>query len=97
MSLLSVVLFNIYVNSSARSVQSVSGIIDFVGIYADNIFALASGDHNTVSDNTISLNKKIQNWASLLGAIVPEQKSDLLHICRRRNCLRRRHSVTVQR
>ena len=27
-----------------------------------------------------------QNWATLRGAVLPEQKSDLLHICRRKNC-----------
>ena len=67
----SVILFNIYVNSLARSVQSVPGI-DFIDIYAKNIFALASGDHNTVSYNIKSKIIFIQNWASLLGAVVPE-------------------------
>lgn len=61
-------------NSLARSIQNTEGF-DFIGIYAD-----------MVSTNFTSLNDNIQNWALSRGAVIPEHKSEILHICRRRNC-----------
>lgn len=78
---LSVVLFTIYVNSLARFIKNSPGV-DYVGIYDDNIFAVASGSPAEVSANLNILNNKIQNWASTRGAVIPENKSELLHVCK---------------
>lgn len=82
---LSVILFTIYANSLAKSIQNLPGI-DYVGLYADNIFAVASGTQDEVSLNINLLNEKIQHWAITRGAVIPVTKSEILHVCRRRNC-----------
>lgn len=82
---LSVVLFTVYANSLAKSIQNLPGI-DYVGLYADNIFAVASGSPDDVSSNVNLLNRKIQHWANSRGAVIPVAKSEILHVCRKRNC-----------
>lgn len=83
---MSVVLFSAYINSLANLIQDVPGF-DFVGIYADNIFAISSGPPDNVYSNLLRMNEVLQAWASHRGAVIPTNKSELLHICRRRNCL----------
>lgn len=82
---LSVVLFVIYANSLAKSIESVSGV-DYVGIYADNIFAIASGTPKVVETKLKNINDKVQQWASLRGAVVPLNKAEFLHVCRKQHC-----------
>lgn len=78
-------LFAIYANTLSKSLRVMSGI-DNVGINADNIFAISSGQPNEVASNLHNFNNKIQNYANKHCAIIPENKSEWLHMCRKRNC-----------
>ncbi|KAI8125461.1 putative RNA-directed DNA polymerase from transposon X-element [Lucilia cuprina] len=82
---LSVVLYNIYANSLANSIQDLPGI-DYVGIYADNIFAVASGNPKSVQISLNNMDRVIQNWSKENGAVIPTKKAEILHVCRKRDC-----------
>lgn len=82
---LSVVLYNIYANSLCRALENSPGI-DFVGIFADNIFAVSSGSPEVVENNLDTFNCTIQDWAKSAGAVIPTSKIEVLHVCRKRNC-----------
>lgn len=82
---LSVVLYNIYANTLARAVEDFPGM-DFIGIYADNIFAVSSGSPVEVQSKLINLDLGIQDWANKVGATIPYNKTEILHVCRRRQC-----------
>lgn len=83
---LSVVLYTIYANSLAKAIENLPGI-DYVGIYADNIFAIASGKSEVVRTNLNNLDLKVQNWAKSRGAVVPAEKTEILHVCRKTECI----------
>lgn len=82
---LSVVLYTVYANSLARTVENLPGI-DYIGIYADNIFAVASGSPETVRFNLNYLDTRVHQWAESRGAVIPAHKSEVLHVCRKKNC-----------
>lgn len=82
---LSVILYNIYANTLARAIEEYPGM-DFVGIYADNIFAVSSGPPEEVHSNLESFSHCIQDWARHSGAVIPPDKTEILHVCRRRSC-----------
>ena len=85
-SSLSVVLYTVYANSMPKTIEKIPGI-DYVGIYADNIFVVASGTPDEVIANLDTLDKKVHQWAVSRGATVPVEKAELLHVCRKRNCI----------
>lgn len=70
---LPVVLFTMYANSLARTIESLPGI-DYVGVYADNIFAVASGTPAVVTSKVNMLNDRIQHWAVTRSAVIPTNK-----------------------
>ncbi|KAI8126735.1 putative RNA-directed DNA polymerase from transposon X-element [Lucilia cuprina] len=70
---LSVVLYNIYANSLANAIQDLPGI-DYVGIYADNIFVVASGNPKSVQISLNNMDRVIQNWSKENGAVSPRRK-----------------------
>lgn len=82
---LSVILYNIYVNSLAKAIEDQADM-DFVGIYADNIYAICSGAPEDVEIKLNNLDHTIQVWAKHTGAIIPHSKTEFLHICNKRNC-----------
>ena len=55
---MSVIRFAIYANSLAKTVENLPGV-DYIGIYADNVFAAASGNPQRISDNLNRLNYEI--------------------------------------
>lgn len=69
----------------AKAVEDLPGI-DYIGIYADNIFAVASGNPETVRFNLENLDHTIQLWAKEKGAVIPTNKAEILHVCRKRSC-----------
>lgn len=54
---LSVVFFTAYTNSLIQSIENYPGI-DYIGIYADNIFAVRSGNPSEVSWNLNTFTRK---------------------------------------
>ena len=90
---LSVVLYTIYANSLAKAIENVPGI-DYVGMYADNIFAITSGCHEEVCTNLNNLDQKINQWAVSRGAVIPAEKTEILHVCRKWRCFN--HTVNIR-
>ncbi|KAI8115969.1 RNA-directed DNA polymerase from mobile element jockey [Lucilia cuprina] len=82
---LSVVMFVVYANSLAKLIENTNGI-DYFGIYADNIFAIASGTPENVISTLSVFNNRLQQWAVPLGSLIPTSKSEVLHVCRKRLC-----------
>lgn len=79
------VLYNIYANTLCRSLEFSPGI-DFVGIFADNIFAVSSGSPVDVENSLETFNYTLHDWAKSAGAVIPTSKIEVLHVCRKRNC-----------
>ncbi|KAI8122407.1 RNA-directed DNA polymerase from mobile element jockey [Lucilia cuprina] len=82
---LSVVLYTVYANSLAKAIENFPGM-DYIGIYADNIFAITSGSDDDVYTNLNNLDETVHNWAHSRGAVIPAEKTEVLHVCRRRGC-----------
>ena len=77
--------YAIYCNSLARALKSSSGL-DHFGIYADNIFIIASGQPKEVEENLNLPDRRINQSVKSKGAVIPPEKTKLLHVCRHRNC-----------
>lgn len=55
-------------------------------IYADKVFAIASGEPEVVLQNLNNLDNKLHKWAESRGAAIPAVKAKLPHVCRKRDC-----------
>ena len=82
---LSIVLYTIYAHSIEKALSNTEGI-DYVGIYADNIFVVASGKQTEVQIALNSIDFKIDNWSKIRDAVIPTNKTEILHICRQKAC-----------
>ena len=60
--------------------------ITYIGIYADNIFVVASGKQTEVQLALNSTDFKIDNWSKIRDAVIPTNKTEILHICRQKAC-----------
>lgn len=56
--------------------------MDCVGIYAHNIFDVASGYSQ---ETTMSLEIWMLKFIAV-GVVIPANKSEILHLCRKRDC-----------
>lgn len=70
---LSVVLCTTYINSLARCVENFPGI-DYIGIYACNIFEITSGSVEEVRESLENRDIKIHQWSDNSEAV------ELLHV-----------------
>ena len=66
-------LYAIYANSLAKAVENLPRI-DYIGTYEDNIFAVASGNPQKISDNINKLNYKINLWTKKRESVIPAEK-----------------------
>ena len=82
---LSVMVYTIYANSLIRILKNCPGI-DYFGIYADNIFAVASGSTMEIEFSLNHFDGKIKQWADEKGAVIPIETAEALHTCRRYKC-----------
>lgn len=64
---LSVVFYSAYANSLAKILENLSGI-DYIGVYAENNFAVVSGNPEVVRLYLNNLDYKINQWAESRSA-----------------------------
>ena len=69
---MSVMLYVIYANYLAKAVKNLPDI-DYIGIYADNIFAVVSGNPQRVSVNLNKFDYEINLWAKVI--IITSQRN----------------------
>lgn len=83
---LSVYLYNAYIDALITELVQPKYGLDFVGVYVDNIFMVASGDPSNVNALLQSADTTIYSWTQKTGAIVPPSKIEALHLCRKKKC-----------